>query len=146
MSDQKNYASLSIRGAAYAIDLAVVIFGGSFFWFLFGVGCLVIFPSVEFPISVTTFWWITVTVFNYLYYALMESSNKQATLGKMLYDLKVTNLQGNKPSFKRALARNLLKPFSGLLFNFGFIMIVLHRKNQGLHDLIAKCLVLRNPD
>lgn len=143
MSEQKNYASLGTRGAAFAIDFAVTIFGGGFIGFLIGTTYLAIFPSAEFPISVTTFLEIVITVFYYLYYALMESSNKQATLGKMLYGLEVTDLQGNQLSFKRALARNLLKILSSLIFNLGFIMIILQKKNQGLHDSLAKCLVLK---
>lgn len=39
---------------------------------------------------------------NWLYEALMESSSRQATLGKMALALKVTDLEGRRISFARA--------------------------------------------
>ena len=50
-------------------------------------------------------WW--------LYYALMESSQKQATLGKMALGIKVTDQHGARISFGRATGRLLAKILSG---------------------------------
>ena len=46
---------------------------------------------------------------SWLYEAAMESSSKQATLGKMVLGMKVTDLQGNRISFARATVRHFCK-------------------------------------
>jgi uncharacterized RDD family membrane protein YckC len=48
-------------------------------------------------------------LWQWLYYALMESSGRQATLGKMAMRLKVTDLEGRKLSFAQASGRFLGK-------------------------------------
>lgn len=79
----------------------------------------------------------------WLYYALMESSPKQGTLGKMAIGLKVTDLSGNRISFGRATGRYFGRILSGLILDIGFLMIVFTAKKQGLHDIIAGTLVVK---
>jgi uncharacterized RDD family membrane protein YckC len=79
----------------------------------------------------------------WLYYAYMESSAYQATLGKMLLGIKVTDLKGKRITFLRATGRYFGKILSGLILGIGFLMIVFTEKKQGLHDIIAKCLVVK---
>src|SRR5580692_11271903 len=45
----------------------------------------------------------------WLYEALMTSSEKQATVGKMLLGIAVTDLNGNRISFGRATGRHFAK-------------------------------------
>ena len=78
-----------------------------------------------------------------LYYAAMESSSNQATVGKMALGIKVTDLEGNRISFGRALGRNLAKIISVLIFYIGFIMAAFTAKKQALHDMIANTLVVK---
>ena len=73
----------------------------------------------------------------------MESSEYQATLGKMLLGLKVTDLKGRRISFLRATGRHFGKILSGLILGIGFFMIAFTKKKQGLHDIITECLVLK---
>jgi len=77
------------------------------------------------------------------YFAYMESSPRQATLGKMLLGIKVTDLEGNRVSFGRALGRNLAKIVSAIIFMIGYIMAAFTGKKQALHDMIASCLVVQ---
>ena len=79
----------------------------------------------------------------WLYYALLESSKYQATLGKMVLGIKVTNMQGQKISFARATGRHFAKMISGIILGIGFLMIAFTKKKQGLHDIIADCLVIK---
>jgi len=79
----------------------------------------------------------------WLYFALMESSAKQATLGKMLLGVRVTDLAGRRVSFGRATARYFCKLLSALILGIGFIMAAFHSRKQALHDLIAGTLVVR---
>ncbi len=81
-------------------------------------------------------------VLYWLYYTVFESSSKQATLGKLALGIKVTDIEGNRLSFGRATGRHFSKFLSVILLGFGFIMIAFTEKKQGLHDIIAGCLVI----
>jgi uncharacterized RDD family membrane protein YckC len=80
----------------------------------------------------------------WLYEAFMESSSYQATLGKMVCGMKVTDLSGNRISFERATGRHFAKYLSGLILCIGYIMVGFTERKQGLHDLLAGTLVFRN--
>jgi len=80
---------------------------------------------------------------NWLYEAGMESSSKQATLGKMALALKVTDLQGRRISFARATGRHFAKILSGMILLIGYIMAGFTERKQALHDMIAGTLVIR---
>ncbi len=77
-----------------------------------------------------------------LYFAIMESSSKQATLGKMVLGIVVTDTDGKRISFGRALGRNLAKIISQIILFIGYLMIAFTEKKQGLHDIMANCLVV----
>jgi uncharacterized RDD family membrane protein YckC len=81
-------------------------------------------------------------IFNWLYYASMESSRCQATLGKMAWGLCVTDLDGRRISFGRATGRYFGKILSGLIIFFGYFMIAFTRQKQALHDMMAGTLVV----
>ena len=79
----------------------------------------------------------------WLYEALMESSSYQATLGKMIFGMKVTDLYGNRISFGRATGRHFAKWLSGMILGIGYIMVGFTERKQGLHDILAGTLVRR---
>ena len=81
-------------------------------------------------------------VIQILYFAVMESSSKQATLGKMVLGIVVTDTDGKRVSLGRAVGRNLAKVISTIILLIGFIMIAFTEKKQGLHDMMANCLVI----
>jgi uncharacterized RDD family membrane protein YckC len=80
---------------------------------------------------------------SWLYEAFMESSSYQATLGKMIFGMKVTDLNGNRISFERATGRHFAKWLSTMILGIGYIMVGLTDRKQGLHDLLAGTLVRR---
>lgn len=82
-------------------------------------------------------------VIQWLWFTIPESSKWQASLGKKLLGLKVTDENGNRIGFGRANGRYWSKILSGLLFGFGFLMVAFTQKKQGLHDKIAGTLVIR---
>jgi len=77
----------------------------------------------------------------WLYFAYLESSKNQATLGKMALRIAVTDLQGNRITFARATLRFFAKIVSVITLFVGFIIIAFTRYKQGLHDMIAGCLM-----
>lgn len=81
-------------------------------------------------------------LFFWLYYALMESSAKQATLGKMAMGIKVVDENGQRLSFARATGRTFSKIISYTILYFGFFMAAFTKKRQALHDLIATTYVV----
>lgn len=82
-------------------------------------------------------------VLTWLYYALMESSSKQATLGKMALGIVVTDLQGDRITFGRATGRHFAKILSWpMTLGIGFIMTGFTPRKQALHDIVANCLVV----
>ena len=80
-----------------------------------------------------------------LYFALFESSARQATPGKMVMGIFVTDLDGNRISFLKALGRTLAKVLSKAICYVGYIVALFTARNQALHDLLANTLVLE-PD
>jgi uncharacterized RDD family membrane protein YckC len=83
-------------------------------------------------------------VFTWLYHALMESSEWQATVGKKVLGLVVTDMAGQRVSFWRATARHFAKIITNMVPAFiGYIMAGFTEKKQALHDMLAGCLVLR---
>ena len=77
----------------------------------------------------------------WLYYALMESSARQATLGKMALGIIVTDLEGRRISFGRASGRYFGMFLSNFTLLIGFLMCAWTEKKQCLHDMLAGCLV-----
>jgi uncharacterized RDD family membrane protein YckC len=77
------------------------------------------------------------------YFAYMESSESQATVGKIALGIQVTDLNGQRVSFGKALGRNLAKILSTLILYIGFIMAAFTEKKQALHDMIAGTLVVK---
>jgi uncharacterized RDD family membrane protein YckC len=81
---------------------------------------------------------------SWLYHAFSESSSWQATLGKKMLNLKVTDMAGQPISFARASGRFFAKIITGMIpLMIGYILAGFTEKKQAIHDMIASCLVLR---
>jgi uncharacterized RDD family membrane protein YckC len=78
----------------------------------------------------------------WLYFALLESSGQQATYGKKVMGIQVTDGQGNRISFARASGRFFGKILSGIILCIGYIMAAFTPRKQALHDLMADCVVV----
>ena len=79
----------------------------------------------------------------WLYFTVSESSSWQATLGKKMFGLKVTDMAGNKIGFGKANARYWSKIISAIILLVGFLMVAFTKQKQGLHDIIAGTLVIK---
>ena len=82
-------------------------------------------------------------VIGWLYFALMESSERGATVGKMVVGLRVVTSNGQRLSFLNATGRYFAKIISAIILFIGFIMIGFTDKKRGLHDMIAGTLVIK---
>jgi uncharacterized RDD family membrane protein YckC len=88
---------------------------------------------------------VIIQVVHWIYYALMESSIWQGTLGKRALGLGVTDIHGKRISLGRASGRALAKLLSSLTFMLGYVMAGFTEKKQALHDIISDCLVVKMP-
>jgi len=79
----------------------------------------------------------------WIYSAYLESSQNQATLGKMAIRAAVTDMQGNRITFARGSLRFFGKVLCVLTLFVGFLIIAFTAYKQGLHDKIAGTLVFR---
>jgi uncharacterized RDD family membrane protein YckC len=81
------------------------------------------------------------SLLTWFYYAGMESSSRQATIGKSIMGIYVTDFDGQRISFLRATGRYFAKILSALILMIGFIMAAFTARKQALHDIIAGTLV-----
>ncbi|MEY1638015.1 RDD family protein [Tenuifilum osseticum] len=85
--------------------------------------------------------YLALIVLMWLYFAIMESSKFQGTVGKIAIGLVVTDMEGNRISFARATGRYFGKILSSLIFMIGYILAGFTQKKQALHDMLAGTLV-----
>ena len=72
----------------------------------------------------------------------MESSPLQASRGKLMSGLKVTDLHGKRISLLRAIGRNVAKVVSGAPLFLGYVLAATSPKRQAVHDIFACTLVI----
>lgn len=129
----RRYAGFWLRFVAWVIDVLIVVALSWALVFALGLMLPVVGLVLAIPASLLMPW---------LYFALMESSPRQVTLGKQVLGLMVTDLAGQRISFARATGRFFAKILSGLILWIGYIMAAFTERKQALHDLIASCLVV----
>lgn len=154
-----NYAGFWLRLVALIIDGIIIGVAQSFIFIpilaALGLGFASSADTMDFTdpdqaagfiASITALiggYWILSLSIQVLYSTFMESSKLQATVGKLALGLKVTDLQGNKLDFVKALIRNLSKIISNFTLLIGYIMAGFTEKKQALHDMIASTLVVK---
>ncbi len=79
-----------------------------------------------------------------IYGIFAEAAAAQATIGKRMLNIKVTDLEGTRISFGRSLSRNLSKIMSVIPVFFGYLYSFLNKKNQCWHDITADTLVIKD--
>jgi uncharacterized RDD family membrane protein YckC len=149
------YAGFWKRVWAYLVDslilgaVAVVVIGIVFL--MIGGGALI--SGSESPqdfgaalgvaaILLIVFAYLALIVIMWLYFAKMESSEKQATFGKKMMGIYVTDANGQRLTFGRASGRFFAKIITGMIpAGIGWIMAGFTAKKQALHDMIAGTLV-----
>jgi uncharacterized RDD family membrane protein YckC len=148
------YAGFLLRALAFVIDSLVVAIPASLV-----IGIVVAALGIELPppesmqigkmpdMPTGTFLTLEAAflLVHWVYFATMESSHWQGTLGKRALKIGVTDSQGRRVTFGRASARFFGKLASGLTFFLGYAMAAFTARKQALHDIIADCLVVKMP-
>ena len=155
------------RVAAWVIDTIVVLVGtylvGTFLWPDLVETTTHVSESDGARLEVVSYAlsWLGTVVFGIalgIYTAAQESGPAQATIGKRMLGLRVTGLDGGRISPPTAILRcwplwlpGLVSMVVGLNFLVGAaaiaacIAVAFTRRKQGLHDMLARCLVVRRP-
>ena len=139
-----NYAGFWKRFGAILIDTIIIIPISFIIGFAIGFALIVAGmdpeslaePSIQFIFNIIG------VIIAWIYYALMECSRMQGTIGKMALGIKVTDLEGNQISFAKATGRHFGKIISSVILGVGYIMVAFTERKQGLHDMMAGCLVV----
>ena len=174
-NNRSTYAGFWLRAKAFAFDYLIIS--------LYLIVVLLLFLALNSifqldrilfvnRISAQASAFLIVTLPITLYFAIGESSGRQASWGKQKLNLKVTDRQGNRVTFWRAFVRTLLKfipweishtliwdiYFSTDSFpayiNFGFasvylligifvISIAMTKTKQSIYDFLTKTIVTR---
>ena len=139
------YAGFWRRLAAYIIDCIVA---GILAYSVAVVGALLIgLPSGErfdgVAVTIAAIWiCASYLIAPWLYWALMERSSRQATLGKRALGIIVTDIEGRRVTFARGTVRYWAKVVSFLTLLIGFMLAGFTSRKQALHDIVSNCLVV----
>ncbi len=145
------YAGFWRRLAASIIDGLVLTIPGVVVGFVIGFGETLLLYSLgtlsedaqSGLISLSTY--LAALVINWLYFAVLESSSWQATMGKRALGIIVTDEHGERLTFARATGRHFAKFLSGLVLYIGFLMAGWTSRKQAIHDMVANTLVVMKP-
>ena len=138
-----NYAGFGKRFVAYMIDGFILMIPFMLLGFLAGsmLDPATILSGTASLAGIGLFY-LGLFIISMGYFVYFESSEKQATPGKSMMNIKVTDTNGNRLSVGKALLRNLMKIVSGIIFYIGFIMAAFTKKKQALHDMAADAVLL----
>lgn len=127
------YASFGRRLGAFVIDFILISV-------LYAIISAALPPGIEHQMFSPL---VMLFLLVWPYKAVMESSHWQATFGKRALGIKVTSLQGERISFRRATGRAAAQVLSQLCLYVGYVMAAFTKRRQALHDLLAGTLVVR---
>ena len=153
MGGEVRYAGFWIRFVAYMIDGLVMLVPTAILVGIFAAFVILTDESLDhegLPALLVVAIVVLVAaliVVNRLYEALMTSSPRGATLGKMALGLRIVRFDGTQLSFGRATARHFVKymvtPMVPLAI--GYIMAAFTNRKRALHDILADTLVIKSP-
>ena len=132
---QLKYAGFWIRFAAMFIDACILSIFYAIVLYLFMGGAGFTDPNAGLVPA------LLLTVVGIGYFTGMESSSRQATVGKMAVGIKVGKANGEPISFANALGRYFSKIISSAILYIGYMMAGWDSKKQALHDKIANTYV-----
>lgn len=135
----KEHAGFILRLLAFIIDLVITSILNYILIIIFQLDVTIVSEGFNPLLLVTS----PISLFvNWLYFSLLESHPYyRATIGKLIFKLKVVDHDEKKISFGKASGRFFAKIISALILGIGFFMIAFTKNKQGLHDIAAGTFV-----
>lgn len=131
-----NFKMFARRFCAYVIDMTIIMLFVNFLdWIL-----------IQLAIIPAALRGLMYYAFTLVYFAMQESGDEQATIGKRIMNLVVCDMNGEPISFLRALGRNFARIINMAILSLGYVTILFTKKQQGVHDMIARTLVVDGTD
>lgn len=140
---QMTYARFWARYAAAFID-GIILFAVSFIiGFVFGFVAEAAGLEGEIGEILST---IISIIVGWIYFIYLTHT-KQATIGKKALHLKVVDESGTRLTLGKIILRETIgKIISAIIIYVGYIMAAFTEKKQGLHDIMAKSVVVSDPN
>jgi len=134
------YGSFDQRLLASAIDWFII---ASVFIFFMVIGLLLnADKTVQLFIIIGLL--LAIPIAKIIYHIIMESSAKQATIGKGILGIKVCDMNGERLTLGHSAGRNLAKILSVLTLFIGYLLAFFNSKQQCLHDMVAGTLIMKD--
>lgn len=130
------------RFAALFLDQLILAIPMSVAFGVFWAVALGATPDATTAIAAQGMFYLVYLLVAVLYYAGMESSAGQATLGKRALGIKVCDMDGRRIGFGRAVGRWFAASLSYLTLYIGFLMAAFTERKRALHDFVAATQVV----
>lgn len=134
------FATLDVRLLAWGIDMFICFFIYALLAIVFLAGS----ESGSERISVLLIGLLSVPVLKFFLNSIMEGGVRQASPGKLLIGVRVTDAAGAPIGVGRAFLRNFAKILGVLTLGIGFFSGFFDKKQQCLHDKIAGTMVIKS--
>lgn len=144
------YAGFWRRLVAAVLDQIVLTVGRAF---VYGAIALIVYAglylfevreqqTLAFAITGGCLWFLDIW-FTWIYYALMESSSLQGTLGKLALGIRVYHRDQNRAlTFEEATVRYFAKILSRFTIMIGYILCAFSSRKQALHDFVGRSVLV----
>ncbi|MCY1521700.1 RDD family protein [compost metagenome] len=133
------FASFDQRLTAMVIDYFFIILAYVIFLLLL----FIFINGKEQRISTGLFLLPLIGLVKIVYSSFAEASAQQATIGKRILTIRVTDIYGKRLTLANSFGRNLAKFISIIPFYFGYLYSFLNKKQQTFHDIIANTLIVK---
>ena len=143
LSESQKYAGFWWRFLAGMIDLVILYIVIFFLGFI--TGFIFLIDPMEYEMYFQTQWLINIlsVLISFLYYVLFQMSSKQATPGMRIIGIKIYDEKFQRAGFWRLTGRYFTTGLSNLIIWIGFFMIGWTKRKQGLHDILARTIHLK---
>jgi|GEM_PF-3223057 len=87
-----------------------------------------------------------ISLIAFLTYGTISEYLVQTTVGKKIMKIKIIQMNRKLPTLLQVIQRNFGKLISALPLFYGFLRILAPHQSQTIHDELARCLVVEQPE
>jgi uncharacterized RDD family membrane protein YckC len=142
--EEPRYEGLVTRAIAFAIDAAIVDVIGLLVGVTFGLALSILPIGHSATVALIAFGGVAFVVWSVAYFMVFWSTTGQ-TPGSRVMQIRVCGEDGDAIKPRRALLRLGALVLAALPLFAGFLPIVVDARRRGLHDMIARTVVVRAP-